>query len=658
MEQHILDIINTLSNTVFIISDIMESKEIYESTIEQLYEYMRQGFEIKELRTCPAHFRFTKESEINTLQVRHLLTNLMFWEPLMQLQVLTELDNSFIVDCTKLSSNLIEDYINQKIIIPFREKVSNKKLNIAVHDLIYNLSRISTDFNIILGLSINTETFIAVAKRNARFNEIIRTKIPEGMQPQEIESMLNRLMKEQIEILKTEDNMLKPILLSGTGIKDKQLSEFAISGGLKPDLDGNTIPVPIDGNFLIGGLGNVTNYYIDALGGRKSVIMNKTVMGRSGHFARMVMLLSSTINLSHEYDCGTVNTTEYEVKTKEHLRRLRGRYYRLPTNRKYSLLEGSETELIGKRILVRTPSKCASKKGICNTCYGALYRTNKKHITIGGYAAAKITEPVSQNVLSSKHLLTTTSVKIEFNSEFYKFFDISANEIVLNSNTEEIDLNNYSLVFIKKNLNVIDEFDETDFNCFTNVFHVKNKKTGEMIEITEKDMNDLYLSPELMSMLNIKKHTKEIIEIDFAKIEDDQRLFVTEIENNELTRPLYNIMHLLNRSDRLGTKTIDEMNQKMLDLLIESKINVTAVHGELLIRPLIRSTEDILEVPNFRKYITNNDYQLLKVASALEKHPSVLIGLSFQSLGRQFSNPLTFRKKETSFIDPFFKEVL
>ena len=58
----------------------------------------------------------------------------------------------------------------------------------------------------------------------------------------------------------------------------KQLSEFTINGGLKPDLSGVTIPIPINSNTLIRGLDKPSSLYLDALGARKSLIMNQKVI--------------------------------------------------------------------------------------------------------------------------------------------------------------------------------------------------------------------------------------------------------------------------------------------------------------------------------------------------------------------------------------------
>lgn len=660
MGNNVKDIINFFSTNMYVIDQKMENKQTYKKFINEILDYLKAGFEIKELRECPVHFKFHENGYIYTVQLRHFLTNLIFWEPLIVLDAVDSINESFLIDPTKLSSGYIKSYIDNKIVIPYRKKVSNRKLNKIIHDLIYNLSRISTDFSILFGLTMNIETFIDVANKNERFNEIIRTKLDPAMQPSEIESKLHDLMNEEINILMTEDNALRPMLRSGTGIKAKQLSEFSISGGLKPDISGSTIPIPINSNLVVGGLSSISGYFIDSIGGRKALIFNKNVMGRSGHFARKTMLLVSDIKLRNDYDhCGSVHPVVFEVKTKEHLKRLIGRNYRLFNEREYHVLTKDDNHLIGQRILVKSPLTCASHEGICEDCYGeTLFHTNWGGVGVGAYAGAIITNPVSQSVLSSKHLLTTTSETIDFNEHFNKFFNLVANEITLNSDND-INHDDYSLLIIKKNIVTLNELDEGEINEFLTMFHVKNNQTGEIYEIHEKELKELYIAPELKDMMKGKLNA-EYYEIPFMDIPDDSRLFLLQIENAELTRPLYGIMGLLDTKERrreLGVETIHDLAQVMLDLLIESKINVMSVHAEVLLSPLVRSMDDILKKPNFKKYDAMDDVQLLTVSSALEKHPSVLIGLSFQFLGRQLLNPLTFRKTGESFLDPFFKEL-
>ena len=144
-------IVESVRNKVFIIQDQMTSKKNYKSFIKEIFGYLRAGFEEKELRECPIYFKFNENGEIHVMQMRHFLTNIIFWEPLIALDSVNYLDESFLIDPTKLSSRYIKSYIDNKIIVPYRKKISNRKLNKVIHDLIFNLSRISTDFNPILG---------------------------------------------------------------------------------------------------------------------------------------------------------------------------------------------------------------------------------------------------------------------------------------------------------------------------------------------------------------------------------------------------------------------------------------------------------------------------------------------------------------------------
>lgn len=660
MDENQKKIVEELKNKIFIIEEYTSSKKEYQNFINHIYDLIKAGFEIREFRTTPVYFKFRENDEIRVMELRHFVVNLMFWKPFVVLNVYSDVCSTMIVDATKLTSSYIESYINNLIIKPYRRTINNTKMNLLLDDMIHQLSRISTDFNIILGIGISTESFIDVAEKNERFNEIIRTKIDENMQPQEIEELIKKLTDEEVEILKNTPNDLQPMLLVGSGIRTQQLGEFSILGGLKPSLEGNTIPTPINSNLLVGGLSSVTNYFIDSTGGRKSLIMNNDSMGTSGHFSRKVMMLSTDVNLREDAEpCGSLHAVSIEIKSAAYLKKLIGRYYRTETSTRYRVLLDTDTHLIGQTILLKSPITCASKKGICHQCYGEDLSLINTDMSIGSYAAAIFTNPVSQAILSSKHLLTTISEKIVFGEDFYKFFTLAANEIFPNILNDEIDLSDYSLVFIHENIVFLTNLDEGDISEFISLFHVKNNKTGEMTEISELGGKDIYLSPNVSNMLDVRKSKKEIYEVKFSDLPDDERIFVLEVDNNELTRPLKNIMSVLdtkNRRAAMGVETIDQIAQKLLDLVIESKINVQSVHCEIIIHPMIRSKKDVLERPNFRKYNAIDDYQILTVEGALEKHPSVLIGLSFQFLDRQFKSPLTFKKTALSYVDPFFKE--
>jgi hypothetical protein len=342
-----------------------------------------------------------------------------------------------------------------------------------------------------------------------------------------------------------------------------------------------------------------------------------------------------------------------------------GQYYKSPRRLggRYEIITPSTTNIIGTEILLRDPITCNCKTGVCRTCYGEMAYTNSDINSIGGLAGSKTTEPISQSILSTKHLLTTTSKMIKFKESFYDIFSINSNEIMLNEENEDIDFSNYSLILLQDNIITIDEYStDRDFNRFMLLFHVKNHKTGEVFEYREEDDMDMYFSKDFNEIIEESKcrviddEQHKAYEINLSTLETGMAIFAIEVENKEITKPLHDIMDLLDKDSHNGCTTVDEMAQRMLDLMIISKIDVMSVHGSLLIRPLIRKKNNIIKYIDWSLHEAISNYQILTVTRALIYHPSPTISISFQDLSRQLVNPLTFKKTSTSFLDPFYKE--
>ena len=658
------EITTELNNTIYALDEYVIEVDIYKDFVEKFYNFIKAGFEHKSFREHPVRFTFPDSQEIITLQLRHFLTNLFFWEPMVILGADDNLDASYIIEPSKLSNGYIKKYIDEKIITPFRERLSNKKMNLVIHDMLYNLSRISYDFNIILGISMNVESFIFLADRNERFREIITTRLDPTAQPKDIEDHLDALMHEEIDILKKEDTSFKPIIQVGTGIKTKQLAEFSISGGLKPDLDGNTITTPIDGNLLYGGLNSISNYFIDSNGGRKALIMSHINMGDSGYLTRKIMLSAMTVTLANKDSCNTVNPLKVIIKTPAHLKRYIGREARLsPSIGDYTTIKASDTHLIGKEIFVRSPITCACKHGVCDACYGKELAYINAGINIGAYGSAIMTNPIGQRVLSAKHLLTTVSDKITLSDDFYKYFSLNSNDIVISNDIDEsISLDNYKLVINHEDIDTSENLDEGEMNSSISKFFLKNKKDKSLTEIKEIHGKAIYISPELSQAMGIGVRAKPHYEINMVDLpDDDTPLFVIEIKNNELTRSLYDIMGLFDsakKRESLGLYDITSINQAITDLMIESDIDIRAVHYEVVLASMIRKQSDVLAHPDFSKSDAMNDCQVLTVSGSLLKNPSLLLGLSFEKTKDQLIDPLTYRKTKYSFLDPFYMPTL
>ena len=668
--------IETLSEKTFFIPTILESEENFDDTETYLDNILKSGFEIKEIREAPVKFKFTLDGEIHTMQIRRFYVNLLMWYPLTRMKKYEDIDESFIV--TDFSAKGRAKYFNEQIISKYIETVDNSLINAAINDSIFKLEKIPLEYNVILGASMNLRGFIKLALQNQEFMDLINTTIDPNEQPHNVERILNEKLKRLLDILKTYDNPLKSILLAGGNIKEKQLIEFFIAVGYKSTVDGKTLPTPISSNFLKG-MNTISEYYIEANSAIKALLANFEKMGDAGFWQKNMMNLCSGIKLHPTIDnCNSVRPLTVEVKTEKHLKVLAGQY-RVGYNGKLKLIEEKDKNLIGKKIRIKSPLTCGCKDGyICKKCYGDMYKINSK-VGVGAFGTVKISEPVSQRVLETKHLNTTNSELISFNDDFNRICLLSSNEIYLLANIEE-NISNLFIIINKDEINKLYANDtEMDVNDYVKKFYLYNKKTNETVEIKEDHDKLLFISSELKEWIDnnedcdngesyvisiskllhyYKKHQSKYEndeEYDNETEDGSFRLFVMEIINNELTKPYYDIMGLLSWSNRRDENTLEWVYQRLLDLLLIAGIDYKATYSQILLKPLVRKASSIIEYPDFNNYTSAQDYTITIISKALTANPSVTVGLSAPEIASQFTNINTFKKTATGFTDPFFR---
>ena len=647
----------------YVIDEFMESHEMYREFQEKIYDIIKGCYERRELRKYPVKFKFyDTDTKYHTVELRHFIINLFFWEPLVELHGIKGIlsDELMISDPYKDIPHL-DDKVNLLIETLREYNVKNTVINYQISNVLYNLRRFSGDFSIIMGLNFDMFTIIDMYINNEEFRNIMETEIDENLQPNENEQILHQKQNELITLLKRiPENPIGIILQTGTGIKTKQLAEFLIAQGYKPTTSGDTIPLPIKNSTVLGGLKTPADLYIDGSGARKSLIMSHKVMGRAGHFGKVLTELSRTLRLSKTVDdCGTKHLVRYTITSKKFLEKFNGKYFTTsPTDFEHlrPINSKKDTDLIGKTIYVRSAATCALKNEVCSKCFGTIANLNFDIADgIGAFLSEEIAKVIEQNILSTKHLLTTDSEKITFNKGFKRFFVIESDEIspIVNESDEK-NINDWVIVIDKSTLQKSDELDsEEGFNTSIRDgrFKVRNVKTGEEVVIQEENGKDIYLTDDCVQLMNKGKGV-----IRFKDIDDDTSLFIVTILNNELTKPLYELMNLVN-SDKGGvSRNINDISQRFIDLLVESGISASAVAAEFIINRLIRSEDDIFERPDFSTYRIPK-YKIVTVAKALEKNKSPLVGLSYQFVKRQLVSDDTITKKDaTSYLDPFFME--
>ena len=139
--------------------------------------------------------------------------------------------------------------------------------------------------------------------------------------------------------------------------------------------------------------------------------MNKKVMGNAGHFGKIVLILARTLSMSKQVsDCGTKHLVEYEIKSKKHLKKLNGKFYKPVLDdgevddRTDFLVVNAKTDksLIGKRIKVRSAVTCCLGDKVCPKCVG-MTAGNNMDIADGlsAFESEEISKVVNQSILST-----------------------------------------------------------------------------------------------------------------------------------------------------------------------------------------------------------------------------------------------------------------
>ena len=173
------------------------------------------------------------------------------------------------------------------------------------------------------------------------------------------------------------------------------------------------------------------------------------------------------------------------------------------------------------------------------------------------------------------------------------------------------------------------------------------------IYVLKIENDPMYLSPELVSVINRKTPDADglyILDMDSIK---DKILFYIEVVNNELGATLERIKSILNKNSevrRLGTK--DAVTQELVDTIIEGGLSIDAIHLEVILSHQCKSAESNLLEPDWT--LKNATYRMISLNEALKDNPSVTVSLMYKDINKLLYYPLSFQKSAPSVLDLFY----
>lgn len=274
------------------------------------------------------------------------------------------------------------------------------------------------------------------------------------------------------------------------------------------------------------------------------------------------------------------------------------------------------------------------KKGICNKCYGKLASKNKD-FHVGLVGVTLLTNILTQRLLSTKHLLQTNSVLVEWSDEFNLILQTNKEHINLIQEVEDIKI-------VYEDIISTDD-DKNDF--YIKTFYYRFSEDDEYIKV-EVD-KELYLNDYVKS-----NDIQEDLILNNLSIGDE--VFYIKSENIELSTALKNILSLIEKKDHhgLGDEDIHSIYSKFIELLNEANLDIMSVHIEIILRGLIVLRDNVLARPDFSD-IDFPNIRVLPISTAISK-TNLSNSLSFEKIKDQFSSLDTYLKDEVGILDEFY----
>jgi hypothetical protein len=351
-------------------------------------------------------------------------------------------------------------------------------------------------------------------------------------------------------------------------------------------------------------------------------------------------------------DCGTEHYIKYDVEDQKKLSQIHGRHYYIIDNngkKKSDLLtvdSFNDKNLIGKTIGLRSPVTCAAEGHVCRTCYGSELSEINEDLNTGLLAVLLLTNPLTQKLLSAKHLLTTNTEKIDWNCSekkpFLDYFAINMNSIFIKDPDTDVLIHKVP----------IEDQDEDEIGDYTEKIEIihQGKKVftyntpGVKLYYNMNNTKENYSDDEDFE----DEETTKVIKLKGIDFEDNEAAFTFMVKNNELTKSLQQILDLIESSGHLEVKTFDELVNKFNNLILENELNIMSVHAEMIASVLVTDKETGNKLDFSKKKL--NAYEIQRVSNTVLNGP-LAKSLAFERLPEQFINLKTYEKDEESLMD-------
>lgn len=648
------ELVNTGSQTI-------NTVEVNDGNIDRyftgLLNILKDGIERDEVQSVKIQINYADGPSIK-LTLFDLFSNMIMWKTWTATGRVIESDSFFFEEA--LTKPLIKRFLDKTFVDPFRDKLEIIHMNNILDDANYYYGLVD-DFGFYLSDTVCAEDTSELMDISPRFRELTRPNF-DGVPFEEIKNKGLEYTEERIKIMKENNHCLTDALSAGEAINKKQFKEVDTDIGTKPNGEGGAYPIHINNSFINGGLDRVEYYYVESATGRIAQILEKSNVAISGDFARLLGTNNQDTMLhpDHKYFCDTQHLVKVHINDRLKLSEYNLRYYKNdPMEKNPEVLDGEDTSLIGRTLYFYSPTKCASfarGEGICRRCYGNLYYSIG--INPGKLASDLLSSKYTQRLLSAKHLLESAIIAMIWTEEMYNYLQIDLNTITVREDcTEDVFIS-----FTSADINADDDDEEKEYAEYLTSFTIRT--ATESFVVKTNNLDEIYLSSDMSNYIReftnySPSEDDEIYNFDinlkhFNEYTDNTGvLFLLKLKNDELAATLNKAKSIINKTAVTSTYNLDGIIEDFIDVNNNGGIVLNAVHYEVLVSNQIRSSEDILEKPDWSTLIEPK-YSILTLSQALTNNPSITICLLYRKVSDTLYKPLSFRKHKSSVFDLYY----
>lgn len=441
-----------------------------------------------------------------------------------------------------------------------------------------------------------------------------------------IETFIEEHRKKIMELFGTPGALKNEALLTYQRLgllNEFQVPQTIFSFGPRTQLNDNLINYPVVGNALKG-LNNIKEYMVERMAAAKSVAYNKDSVSDAQYNGRKLHLQASSIRNFYQGDCGSTAYVDYMI-TPEIAKNMYGKYVLDEVTGKLIILSESNIDsVIGKTVKMRSPMTCRYRYGVCEICGGKLLENVNRKVNPGMLSAIRFQEPVTQKILSAKHLVKTKSGTYVLIDDMVDHFELvrgsyirirKASQRMFKNCMIGIRVDDFAgindIPLLRDNV----EINERKLSCIRS-FCVASKDKSHIWEYkTEEGKQTPFLTSEFL--LHIRDHYDEVIQengIIWIPLGDGVglKIFKTIIVNDNMIDFVKSVNSFFGAGGTTTkTKDITTRNQiqpiksfhtcsgalEALSELVYSKCKINIVHLEVILKSALITSKTDPNIP-------------------------------------------------------------